>query len=110
MNFGRWLGCHQMPERSFFIKGYQLPICARCTGVYIGQIVALILLFFLRIPWYISVILIVPMGIDWSLQYFVKIISNNVRRLITGLLCGFGLMYLYAHVISQIVEIILKLF
>ncbi|MGG7175281.1 DUF2085 domain-containing protein [Clostridium neonatale] len=25
-------GCHQLPDRSFFIRSYQFPICARCTG------------------------------------------------------------------------------
>ena len=25
--------CHQMPERSFFLDGHQLPVCARCTGL-----------------------------------------------------------------------------
>jgi uncharacterized membrane protein len=28
--------CHQMPERSFFIDAHQLPVCARCTGLYAG--------------------------------------------------------------------------
>jgi uncharacterized membrane protein len=26
--------CHQRPERSFFWDGHQLPVCARCTGLY----------------------------------------------------------------------------
>ncbi|MBQ3473297.1 MAG: DUF2085 domain-containing protein, partial [Methanobrevibacter sp.] len=26
--------CHRMHERSFFIKGHQFPVCARCTGFY----------------------------------------------------------------------------
>ena len=26
--------CHQIPERSFFWQGHQLPVCARCTGLY----------------------------------------------------------------------------
>ncbi len=26
--------CHQLPDRSFFIDGYPLAVCARCTGVY----------------------------------------------------------------------------
>jgi uncharacterized membrane protein len=25
-----------MPERSFFIDGRQLPVCARCTGLYLS--------------------------------------------------------------------------
>lgn len=32
--------CHQQPERSFFWQGQQLPICARCTGLYLSAIVA----------------------------------------------------------------------
>ena len=28
--------CHQLPDRSFFIGGQQLPVCARCTGVYLS--------------------------------------------------------------------------
>ena len=28
--------CHQLPERSFFLEGRQLPVCARCTGLYLS--------------------------------------------------------------------------
>lgn len=28
--------CHQLPERSFHIGGVQLPVCARCFGLYAG--------------------------------------------------------------------------
>jgi uncharacterized membrane protein len=28
--------CHQLPERSFFWGGQQLPVCARCTGLYLS--------------------------------------------------------------------------
>src|SRR3972149_1130153 len=28
--------CHRIPERSLHIDGHQLPLCARCTGIYIG--------------------------------------------------------------------------
>ncbi len=28
--------CHQLPERSFFLGGRQLPVCARCTGLYLS--------------------------------------------------------------------------
>jgi uncharacterized membrane protein len=28
--------CHQRPERSFHLNGVQLPVCARCLGLYAG--------------------------------------------------------------------------
>jgi uncharacterized membrane protein len=34
--------CHQLPERSFFLDGRQLPLCARCTGTFLGAIVGLV--------------------------------------------------------------------
>jgi uncharacterized membrane protein len=35
--------CHRMEERSFHIGERQLPMCARCTGMYIGAFIGLIL-------------------------------------------------------------------
>lgn len=34
------LVCHQLPNRSFYFWGAQLPVCARCTGLYVGASVA----------------------------------------------------------------------
>ena len=28
--------CHQIAERSFYLTDAQLPVCARCTGIYAG--------------------------------------------------------------------------
>jgi predicted membrane protein DUF2085 len=32
--------CHQRPERSFHLLGAQMPVCARCAGIYAGAAVA----------------------------------------------------------------------
>lgn len=32
--------CHQRPDRSFHLRGVQMPVCARCTGIYLGAAVA----------------------------------------------------------------------
>lgn len=36
------LVCHQRPERSFHLWSAQLPVCARCTGVYFGAAAAVV--------------------------------------------------------------------
>jgi uncharacterized membrane protein len=34
--------CHQASERSFHLAGVQLPVCARCTGLYVGAAAGLL--------------------------------------------------------------------
>jgi uncharacterized membrane protein len=40
--------CHQIPERSFAIAGRQLPLCARCTGTFLGAMLGLASMLLLR--------------------------------------------------------------
>ena len=95
----KWLpifcGCHQRPERSFFVRGYQMPVCARCEGELIGILVALIAIWFVRPVWWLMALIMVPMIVDGLIQALTKYESNNWRRLITGLLFGFGITMLF---------------
>jgi uncharacterized membrane protein len=36
--------CHRIPERSFFLGGQQLPLCARCSGTFLGVLLTLVTL------------------------------------------------------------------
>ena len=35
--------CHQRPDRSFRLWGVQMPVCARCAGLYLGAAVGALL-------------------------------------------------------------------
>lgn len=107
MSFGHRLGCHQMSSRSFFVKGYQLPVCARCSGVICGEILAIIfILLSITMKWWVMILFLLPMGIDWGLQYLNIFPSTNTRRLITGTLGGIGLTYIYYLIIKTIVILV----
>lgn len=36
--------CHQLPDRSFHVAGEQLPLCARCSGTFVGALIGFALL------------------------------------------------------------------
>jgi len=39
-----WAVCHQLPARSFHLWATQLPVCARCTGIYVAAALTAIVL------------------------------------------------------------------
>lgn len=93
MVLGRATGCHQLPERSFFFKGKQFPVCARCTGVFLGEFSALLSIRWFHPPLWIIPLFCAIMLADWGIQALRWKESTNTRRLITGLLCGYALLY-----------------
>lgn len=88
--------CHRKPERSFFFRGHQFPVCARCTGFYITVFLYFIYTFYYYINYnlvilIIAILLLVPAGIDGFTQLFKFRESTNFLRLVTGLMGGLGL-------------------
>lgn len=90
MILGRLSGCHQMPERSLFFRGKQFPICARCTGVLLGEFIGLISYRWFQPPLWVIPGFIGIMLFDWGIQALRWLESTNLRRLITGILCGYA--------------------
>ena len=100
-----WLGyglCHQLPDRSFFGGGQQLPVCARDTGIYLGFVVALLVMTRLDrgrrrtgMPpaWLLGVgfAAIVALGWDGITSYAGLRTTTNVIRLATGTGAGFAI-------------------
>lgn len=88
--------CHRLPERSFFYKGKQFPICARCTGILVGYVIGIIFVIFNKNLNNLSMLLLLrPLIIDGTGQFYGKWISNNKRRLVTGILAGIATIYFF---------------
>jgi uncharacterized membrane protein len=105
--------CHRISDRSFHIGDYQLPLCARCSGMYLGAMLGLgfqALISRRRSgmpPWQVIVplaLLVLAFGVDGTNSYLYLIkqtyagafanipnlyIPNNMLRLFTG--SGMGL-------------------
>jgi uncharacterized membrane protein len=91
--------CHQLPERSFFWKGKQFFMCARCTGINLGYLALPLFVFgIIRIPFLWTILLILPTYIDGGIQAYFNIESTNSRRFITGLISGVATMSLVSHI------------
>lgn len=113
MKLGAKTRCHQRSDRSFFAYGFQFPLCARCTGILIGQVAALLLL---PIYWgadmrrllIFAAVCTAIMGVDGVGQLVGKWESTNVRRVVTGFLCGVGLTAVVVRAIIWITCIVGK--
>jgi uncharacterized membrane protein len=105
--------CHQRPDRSFFIFGKKLPLCARCLGIYLSFFVGIIIAI-LNIDWLMNfkflqiiiflVVGITPLLIDGFTQLYKLRESNNILRLITGALMGFVCSVFLVYVIGNLIS------
>ena len=87
--------CHQRPDRSYFIDGHKLAVCSRCTGLYAGFAVTLLLYPLIRslrnnvTPRRTFLFLAaIPLGIDFSLTFLGILENTHTSRLLTGALLG----------------------
>lgn len=100
---GHYSGCHQLDERSFHIGIRKFPVCARCTGIAIGLPLGVALLaLHIKVVWFALIVMAFPMVIDGVAQLVTKYESNNMRRFITGLLFGVGIMHAMILAIERV--------
>lgn len=96
-NFWGRAVCHQAAERSFWVGGEPLLVCARCNGLYLSFFLSSALLFFKKRvtfqekDFFLAIFLSLPLVLDGSFSYLSLGESNNILRFLTGLLAGFSL-------------------
>ena len=104
--------CHQREDRSFHLFAEQLPVCARCTGLYAGAALAAL--------WYVSApgvkrasasalptaarrllaVAALPMAASVVYEWTTGDVPSNVIRAATGIVLGTAV----AHVILAAVD------
>ncbi|NQV12879.1 MAG: DUF2085 domain-containing protein [Parcubacteria group bacterium] len=95
--------CHQLPWRTFHVHDQALPLCSRCTGIYLGMFLTFAFYFawhWLRgrrptIPPTLPIIVIsalffIIMPFNAISPHF-GVPTHNIVRLITGILFGFSI-------------------
>ena len=102
--------CHQRPERSFQLGGRQMPVCARCAGLYAAAAVAAPLALFLvsassfrfgptsampaaRARW-IAFTAALPTIVTWLVEYVGSVRVSNTTRFVAALPLGFAVAWL----------------
>lgn len=94
--------CHQMAERSFILDGKQLPVCARCTGIYSGIFFSMVFFFifgrlkgnkpYTNLGMILGACAFIPISIDGFFSYIGFWESTQLLRVITGGVAGASLM------------------
>jgi uncharacterized membrane protein len=87
--------CAQIPSHSFYMFGHQFGLCARNLSIYSSMFLSSLIFVLSKkripgIPWWLWVLLILPMAIDGTTQMFGLRESTWELRVLTGTLFGLG--------------------
>lgn len=90
--------CHQDAARSFYLEGWPLSVCHRCSSIYIAFTAVLAaypwlrrFTFFVSLPLSRLAIFIVPMLLDYMLDVAGVWTNGALSRSISGAVAGAGL-------------------
>jgi uncharacterized membrane protein len=92
--------CHQIAERSFYVAGHPLAVCARCAGVYAGFALCLLLYPLVRSlrrtdaprrGW--LVVITLPTAVDFLINFTGLWHNTHSSRALTGAWLGAGAVF-----------------
>lgn len=99
--------CHQRPERSFHLWGRQMPVCARCTGIYLGAAVVGILAVVARIAGTrgfsrasVVALALLPTAATLVYEWTTGVMPSNTIRCAAGVMLGAAVAWLVADEVN----------
>jgi uncharacterized membrane protein len=89
------LVCAQIPSHSFYILGHQLGMCARNFSIYTAMFIGSFIFILTKkrmpgIPWWVWILMMVPIAWDGLTQMVGWRESDWILRVVTGTLFGVG--------------------
>lgn len=108
--------CHQIPSHSYVLQGVQLPLCARCTGLYLGSLIGLVFALFsgkkAGIPKKPYLIFLLVIFVIWGGDGVNSLVSDFLNRPflyqttnLTRTITGFGMGLVMATALSTLFNI-----
>jgi uncharacterized membrane protein len=101
--------CAQVPSHSFYIFGHQLGLCARNLSIYAAMFLGSLAFGLSKkrlpgLPWWLWVLMLLPMAWDGTTQMFGWRESTWELRLITGTLFGLGNIWFVLPLIQKTLD------
>ncbi|MBV8822967.1 MAG: DUF2085 domain-containing protein [Ktedonobacteraceae bacterium] len=98
--------CAQIPSHSYFILGHQLGLCARNLAIYSSMFIGALIFSLSKkrlpaLPWWLWLLLSLPMAWDGTTQLFGLRESTWALRTITGVLFGLGSIWFVLPLIQK---------
>jgi uncharacterized membrane protein len=112
---GGALICHQLPDRSFHLHGVQLPVCARCLGLYAGAALGSLAAVFpigrrlfswwrtnQSFNWIATAVAAAPTAMTIALEWGIGWPVSNAGRALSALPLGFAVAYVVAGALATL--------
>jgi uncharacterized membrane protein len=107
--------CHQDPVRTFAVGVWPLPVCARCTGLYVGAAIGAVVGLLsawpaappgrlarsgtLRVVRVTLIVSALPTGVLWALEWLGHVPVTNLLRWLGALPLGAAISWLIVGVV-----------
>jgi uncharacterized membrane protein len=107
--FGLHYLCAQIPSHSLYLFGHQFGLCERNLSIYTSMFLGSLLFVLTRkrlpgIPWWLWIVMILPMALDGTTQMFGLRESTLILRVVTGTLFGLGSIWFALPLMEQAMQ------